>query len=265
MSQAERTPVNLPETQGLRIVYLTTDDPLYLPTFFDRVLREHHARTPAVYISPPLFKKQTTWQATERYIRTFGYGAGAHLTARVLGAKIAGRSIGAVCRKYGVRSSVVRDVNAPEFLDQLRGLNPDVLVSVSCPLIFKKPLIELPPRGILNLHGAILPHYRGIMPAFRQLANGEPRAGVSIYFVNEDIDAGDLCGQRIFDIPPDDTLDSFLVRSKAIAADLLLEVLGRMEDGTITSTPLNLAEGSYYKWPDAVAVRQFRERGRKLW
>ena len=265
MSQAERTPVNQSETQGLRIVYLTTDDPLYLPTFFDRVLREHHARTPAVYIAPPLFKKQTTWQATERYIRTFGYGAGAHLTARVLGAKLAGRSIGAVCRKYGVRSSVVRDVNAPEFLDELRGLNPDVLISVSCPLIFKKPLIELPPRGILNLHGAILPHYRGIMPAFRQLANGEPRAGVSIYFVNEDIDAGDLCGQRIFDIPPDDTLDSFLVRSKAIAADLLLEVLGRMENGTITSTPLNLAEGSYYKWPDAAAVEQFRKRGRKLW
>lgn len=264
-SYPEPTSANGPEPQGLRLVYLTTDDPLYLPTFFDRVLRQHHTRTPAVYIAPPLFKKQTTWQATQRYIRTFGYGAAAHLTSRVLGAKLQGRSIAAVCRKYGVPASVVRDVNAPEFLDELRGLNPDVLISVSCPLIFKKSLIELPPRGILNLHGAILPQYRGIMPAFRMLANGETKAGVSIYFVNEDIDAGDLCGQRIFDIPPDDTLDSFIVRSKAIAADLLLEVLARMEDGTVTSTPLDLAQGSYYKWPDAAAVRQFRQQGRKLW
>ena len=249
----------------MKLVYLTTDDPLYLPTFFERVLGEHHARTAAVYIAPPLFKKQTTLQATQRYIKTFGTGAAAHLTARVLGAKLKGRSIASVCRRYGVATSIVRDVNAPEFLEELRGLSPDVLISVSCPLIFRKPLIELPPRGILNLHGAILPSYRGIMPAFRMLANGEKQAGVSIYFVNEDIDAGDLCGQRIFDIPAGDSLDSFLVRSKAIAADLLLEVLAKMEDGTVTSAPLNLAEGSYYKWPDAAAVEQFRKTGRKLW
>ena len=258
-------PRSAPAPAGMRLVYLTTDDPLYLPTFFERVLREHHERTAAVYVAPPLFKKQTTLQATQRYVRTFGTGAAAHLTARVLGARLQGRSIASVCRRWGVPTAAVRDVNAPEFLEELRGHSPDVLISVSCPLIFKKPLIELPPRGILNLHGAILPQYRGIMPAFRMLANGERRAGVSIYFVNEDIDAGDLCGQRIFDIPAEDSLDSFLVRSKAVAAELLLEVLGRMEDGTVTSTPLNLAEGSYYKWPDAAAVAQFRKTGRKLW
>jgi methionyl-tRNA formyltransferase len=103
------------------------------------------------------------------------------------------------------------------------------------------------------------------MPAFRMLANGETRAGVSIYFVNEAIDAGELCGQRVFDIPPEDTLDAFLKRSKAVAAELLLEVLGKMKEGTVTRTPLNLAEGSYYKWPDAESVRQFRARGRRLW
>ena len=251
--------------EGLRTVYLTTNDPLYLPAFFDRVLGERHAETQAVYIAPPLFKKQTTWQATLRYARTFGTAAAVQLTARVLEASVRGQSIAAVCRKWGVRSAGVTDVNAPGFLDELRSLSPDVLVSVSCPLIFKKPLIELPPQGILNIHGAILPHYRGLMPAFRMLANGEQQAGVSIYFVNEDIDAGDLCGQRVFEIPPVDTLDSFLRRSKAVAADLLLEILTRMQDESLTRTPLDLAKGSYYKWPDAASVRQFRARGRKLW
>ncbi|HKQ56230.1 MAG TPA: formyl transferase [Candidatus Eisenbacteria bacterium] len=258
-------PIPSPNGAGLKTIYLTTNDPLYLPAFFERVLREHHGETQMVYIAPPLFKKQTTWQATQRYVRTFGVEAAAHLTARVVGAKLSNQSIAAVCRKWNVPSAVVTDVNAPEFLAELRRQAPDVLVSVSCPLIFKKPLIELPPLGILNIHGAILPHYRGLMPAFRMLANGERQAGVSIYFVNEDIDAGELCGQRVFDIPPGDTLDSFLVRSKAIAADLLLEVLGRMKSGTITRSPLNLAEGSYYKWPDAESVRKFRSLGRKLW
>jgi methionyl-tRNA formyltransferase len=259
------TPLDPPAIHGLRLVYLTTDDPLYLPTFFERVLGEHHASTQAVYIAPPLFKNQSTWQATLRYIRTFGMPAAARLTTRVLQARYQRRSIGTVCQKWGVRSSIVRDVNAPAFLDELRALSPDVIISVSCPLIFKRPLIELPARGILNLHGAILPQYRGVMPAFRMMANGEKKAGVSIYFVNEDIDAGDLCGQRIFDIEDRDSLDSFLIRSKAIAADLLLEVLRQMEDGTETRTPLNLSQGSYYRWPDHASVTQFRMRGRKLW
>ena len=250
---------------GLKTIFLTTNDPLYLPAFFERVLREHHAETQAVYIAPPLFKKQTTWQATQRYVKTFGVGAAAHLTTRVVAARLKDQSIAAVCKRWKVPSAAVTDVNAPDFLAELRRLSPDVLVSVSCPLIFKKPLIELPPLGILNIHGAILPQYRGLMPAFRMLANGEKQAGVSIYFVNEDIDAGDLCGQRIFDIPTDDTLDSFLTRSKAIAADLLLEVLGKMKAGPIPRTPLNLAEGSYYKWPDAESVQKFRSLGRKLW
>ena len=254
-----------PAVPALKAVYLTTNDPLYLPTFFDRVLRERQADTLAVYITPPLFKKQTTWQATQRYVQTFGMGAAAQLTARVLASRIQGRSIAAVCRKWNVPWADVTDVNAPEFLEKLGALAPDVLISVSCPLIFKRPLIELPPRGILNIHGAILPQYRGVMPAFRMLANGEKRAGVSIYFVNEDIDAGDLCGQRIFDILPDDTLDSFLRRSKAEAADLLLDVLRKMADGTVTRAPLNLSQGSYYKWPDAASVSQFRKLGRKLW
>jgi methionyl-tRNA formyltransferase len=138
-------------------------------------------------------------------------------------------------------------------------------VSVSCPLIFRTPLIELPPRGILNIHGAILPHYRGVMPSFWMLANGETKAGVSIYFVNEAIDAGEVAGLRIFDIEADDTLDSFLRRSKGIAAELLLEVLGRMDDETVERRPLDLAAGSYYSWPDRGAVERFRAAGRKLW
>ena len=97
------------------------------------------------------------------------------------------------------------------------------------------------------------------------LANGEKKAGVSIYYVDTRIDAGELCGRRIYDIAPHETLDTFLRRSKAIAAELLLEVLDRIERGEITREQLNLAEGSYFSWPDPSAVRKFRAAGRRLW
>jgi methionyl-tRNA formyltransferase len=249
----------------VRIVFLTTDDPLYLPDFFDRVLESRGRETALVAIVPPLYAGQTTGQAVRRYYRTFGAADTMQLARRVLAAKAARRSVASVSAQHGVAYGRRHDVNAPEFLDELRGLGTDLIVSVSCPQLFRKPLIELPDRGCLNVHGAVLPQYRGIMPSFWMLANGERQAGVSIYIVDERIDAGDLCAQRTFDISPDETLHAFLKRSKQVAAELLLETLAAVESGTMQTTPLDLAGGSYYSWPDREAVRRFRAAGRRLW
>ena len=249
----------------MKITYLTTDDPIYLPAFFDRTLSRYGKETLAVCVVPPLYKNQTTLQAALRYYRTFGFMATLGLAIRTALAKVRRQSIASACKKHGVKDEAVPDVNAEKFQQHLRETGTDLLVSVSCPQIFKKPLIELPELGCLNIHGAILPHYRGVLPSFWMLANQEKNAGVSIYYVNEKIDAGELCGQRIFEISPGESLDNFITRSKAIAADLLLEVFGKIKDGTVTRTPLNLAEGSYYSWPDKGAVSRFRANGHNVW
>lgn len=249
----------------MKAIYLTTDDPLYLPTFFERVLTGAPGHAKAVFVVPPLYRKQSAASAAMRYAKTFGLADAARLAARIAGSKLRGQSIARTCARWGVPCEEIADVNDPAFLDRLRAMGPDLLISVSCPQIFKKPLIELPPQGVLNIHGAILPQYRGVLPSFWMLANGEDKAGVSIYFVNEKIDAGDRCGLTVFDISPEDTLHSFLVRSKRIAAELLLEVLERVAAGTASREPLNLAEGSYYSWPDPPAVERFRAAGRRVW
>jgi methionyl-tRNA formyltransferase len=248
----------------VKIAFLTTGDPIYLPSFFDRIL-SIRADEASVFVVPPLYKNQTALRAARRYVRTFGLRAAAGLAARIMRAKLARQSIDQVCRRHGVRCEAVADVNAPEFLEHLRTIGTDLIVSVSCPQIFKQPLIELPSKGCLNIHGAMLPAYRGVMPSFWMLANGETEAGVSIFFVNDDIDAGELCAQRSFSIEPGETLDEFLRRSKGIAAELLLELLTQIEGGTVISTPLDLREGSYYSWPKREDVRRFQAAGRRVW
>jgi methionyl-tRNA formyltransferase len=248
---------------AINVVYLTTGDPLYLPAFFERVLSAR-ADTAAVFVVPPLYKNQSARAAAWRYFRTFGAAATLSLGTRTVRAKVGGRSIARVCERHGVLYERIPDVNDPSFLDRLRGLGTELIVSVSCPQIFRKPLIELAPRGCLNIHGAILPRYRGVMPSFWMLANGEKQAGVSIFFVNEDIDAGELCGQRVFEISADETLDAFLRRSKTVAAELLVEVLGEIETGSVSQTPLDLSKGSYYSWPGREDVRRFRAAGRRV-
>jgi hypothetical protein len=146
----------------LRLAFLTAADPLYLPAFFDRVMNVYSAQTQAIYVVPPLYRSQTSVQAARRYYQTFGFKAFAGLARRLLQAKIRRQSVETVCKRHNVRTAKVRDVNAPAFLKELATLSPDVVVSVSCPQIFEKRLIELPHKGCLNIHGSILPSYRGI-------------------------------------------------------------------------------------------------------
>jgi methionyl-tRNA formyltransferase len=248
----------------MRIAFLTADDPLYLPTLFDHVLHVHGGNS-SVFVVPPLYKGQTAFSAARRYQKTFGNLATAQLAVRTLSARLERRSISRTCRRHGVPCEEVDDVNHPAFVDRLASEGVDVIVSVSCPQIFQPPLIAVPRLGCLNVHGAILPSYRGVMPSFWMLANGEERAGVSIFFVNDEIDAGELCGQKVFPIRAGESLDEFLRRSKMIAAELILDVLGLVENGRVRRKPLDLSKGSYYSWPGKTDVARLKAAGHSLW
>lgn len=248
----------------MRIAFLTVDEPLYLPSFFERVLGARRD-VAAVFLVPPLYRNQTSRSAAVRYARTFGLRATAALARRVLLARIARRSVSGVAAAHRVLCEHAADVNDPGFLSRLRQLDVDVVVSVSCPQLFRRPLIELPARGCLNVHGALLPDYRGVLPSFWMLANGEQVGGVSVFFVDDRIDGGELCGQRSFSIDRGESLDAFIRRSKAEAAELLLEVLDAVEAGRPERRPLDLDAGSYYSWPDRAAVRRLRAAGHPVW
>jgi len=120
-------------------------------------------------------------------------------------------------------------------------------------------------KACLNVHGSVLPHYRGVLPSFWMLANDEKEAGVSVHLVNDRIDAGDVCGQRVFEIPANESLDGLLRRSKEIAADLVVEVLANVEEDRMERKPIDLKDGSYYTWPDRQARRRLEAAGHRLW
>jgi len=250
-------------------------EPLYLPAFFDRFLARRAKDVVGIAVCPPVYKNQSAFSMLRRYVKAFGLGNAARLAWRVLGVKIKDSlrigyrkrrfcSVESAAGYYGIPVWRPQDVNAPDFLSFLRSKGVDLILSVSCPQIFKEPLIALPPKGCLNLHGADLPKYRGIAPSFWILARGEQEAGVTLFYVGAGIDTGDVAGKRIFPIRPDDTLDGFIQRAKREACDLALETLDRIEAGTVERTPLE-GKGSYFGFPTREAYREFRRRGRRLW
>lgn len=259
----------------MRIAVLTAAEPLYLPAFIDRFLEARAADVAGVAVCPPLYRDQTTWTMLQRYVRAFGVANAARLALRVAWAKVRDllrmgyakrrfASVEAAARHHGVALWHPTDANAPEFLEMLRAEGVDLILSVSCPQIFKEELIALPAKGCLNLHGADLPEYRGILPSFWMMACGETEAAVSCFFVNAGIDLGDVAGRRRYRIEPDETLHAFILRSKREACDLALEVIDEIERGTVERRPLE-GKGSYFGFPTREAYREFRRRGRKLW
>jgi len=151
-----------------------------------------------------------------------------------------------------------------KYIETLKKWNTDLLISLSCPQIFKKDLISLPPKGCLNLHGSFLPDYRGVMPAFWVMANNEKESGSTIFFVNEKIDAGEVIIQRKYKINNDDSLDSLIRRSKRIGAEMVIDSINKIDFGEFETFSLNMTGGSYYGWPNREDVRRFISLGRKL-
>lgn len=260
----------------MNIVFLTADEPLYLPAFFARVLRERAGDTRAVFMAPSRYGRDTTLHMVRKYTAAFGVRNLLGLVRRLASVKFLDRwsrlrpsgryySVPSAAAGHGVPCELIPDVNDPAFLGRLRDMGADLIVSVSCPQIFRPPLIALPRLGCLNMHGALLPKYRGIAPSFWMMVHGETHAGVTVFFVNEDIDAGSIVEVESFEIGPDESLHEFIVRSKRIGSGVLLRAIEKVESGAAETQPMNKAEGSYFGFPTREAYREFRRRGRRLW
>lgn len=118
------------------------------------------------------------------------------------------------------------------FLDDLRHLNADVFVVIAFRML-PKEVWTIPPKGTINLHGSLLPQYRGAAPINRAVMNGERTTGVTTFFINEAIDTGALLLCEKIDIADDEDAGSLHDRMKEIGADVLLKTLDAVAKNTI--------------------------------
>jgi methionyl-tRNA formyltransferase len=133
----------------------------------------------------------------------------------------------------------------PEFLAQLRALAPDLIMLASYGKILPQAALEIAPLGNWNLHGSLLPKYRGASPIQYALLNGERETGVTLMEMVAEMDAGDIYLQAVEPIHPDDDYGTLEARLAQRAASLLLEGLERLQAGTLTRTPQDHAAATY--------------------
>ncbi len=172
--------------------------------------------------------------------------------------------IAELAQKYGISLTESADVNSTQTLDWIRELQPDLIISVYLNQWIGLELLELAPKGCINIHPALLPRNRGLFPYFWVLSNGETETGVSVHVVEQQFDTGDVIAQERIEVMPEDTIQSLSYKSAKVGGDLLVQAIDDIEADTVTRLPQDPALASYHSWPTSEAYRQFRRAGRQF-
>jgi methionyl-tRNA formyltransferase len=145
------------------------------------------------------------------------------------GLRVTSPPVAVVATQYALEVLQPETLRDPEFLAQLGRLEPDLIVVVAYGRIIPPDVLRVAPMGGINLHPSLLPRYRGAAPIPRAIAAGETETGVTILYVSDELDAGDIILQRSVAIHADDTAGTLEARLAQEGATLLVEALGLLE------------------------------------
>ena len=130
-------------------------------------------------------------------------------------------------------------------VEQLRQLNPDVVAVVAYGRILPQRVLDIPPKGCINIHASILPSYRGSAPYQWAVLDGLAETGVTAMYLCREMDAGDMIDVAKTPIEPNETAGELLDRLAVLGADLLSDTLAKIENNTATATPQDHSRATY--------------------
>ena len=122
--------------------------------------------------------------------------------------------------------------NNEEFINEIKGLQPDVICVVAYGKILPKEILEIPKYGCINVHGSLLPKYRGAAPIQWAVLNGDKVTGITTMYMDVGMDTGDMILKQEVEIGKDETTGELWDRLKIIGGKLLVETLKQIENGT---------------------------------
>jgi methionyl-tRNA formyltransferase len=151
-----------------------------------------------------------------------------------------------IAAAHGISVITPADPNTPETLATIRAIAPDFIFSFYYRQMLRAPLLAIPRRGALNVHGSLLPRYRGRVPVNWAVLNGERETGATLHYMVEKPDAGDIVAQTSIPILPDETAGEVFIKVTQAAATTLDRALPGLIAGTAPRIVQDLAQGSYF-------------------
>ncbi|QDK79601.1 formyl transferase [Spirosoma sp. KCTC 42546] len=254
----------------MRLVILTQDDPFYLARNIDYLLKKlpPYAEVVAtvVFDVSPFGKRESFSEKMKKTYDIFGLPFFVRYGFKYVMSKLDSRNN--VRKTLADRNipliHIEGNINKDENLEKLREYKPDLLVSIAGNQIFKQKLLDVATYGCINLHTALLPKYRGLMPSFWVLKNGETHTGVSVFFVDEGIDSGPILVQDKLAIGTMSQAELIDV-TKKMGMDAILKSIDKIHSGTYTLIENDASQMTYFTFPTKEDVKAFRDAGKRFY
>ncbi|MBC3786337.1 methionyl-tRNA formyltransferase [Spirosoma utsteinense] len=254
----------------MRLVILTQDDPFYLARNINYLLKKlpPYAEVVAtvVFDVSPFGKRESFGEKMKKTYNIFGLPFFVRYGFKFVGSKLDSRNN--VRKTLADRNipliHIEGGINKDENLEKIRAYEPDLLVSIAGNQIFKRKLLDVATHGCINLHTALLPKYRGLMPSFWVLKNGETHTGVSVFFVDEGIDSGPILVQHKLAIGSM-TQAQLIDVTKKMGMDAILEAIEKIHAGNPTLIENDASQMTYFTFPTRADVQAFLAAGKRFY
>jgi methionyl-tRNA formyltransferase len=244
----------------MRVVAVTQSDPFFTGRFFEAFLEEAR-ELPVELVEIVLLRNfgESRVALARRLLRFYGPVGFVRLVARY--ARARGRNVEAVAAAHAVPVRALDTINDSAYLATLAARAVDVLLSVSAPEIFRTAALLAAPR-VLNVHNGRLPRYRGMMPTFWALHEGDDEVVVTVHEMAERLDAGRVVAEFPMPVEPGESAFDVSARAKVLAGREVARLLAAQ--AWPEPRAVAVENGSYFRFPTRQDVRRLRARGRML-
>jgi methionyl-tRNA formyltransferase len=150
-----------------------------------------------------------------------------------------------IALRYGVALYQPEKVKEESFIRTMEALSPDLLVVVAFGQILPKTLLQIPRFGAVNVHGSLLPEYRGAAPIAWAILKGEKKTGITTMLMDEGMDTGDVLMQADLPVEREDTGETLQEKLASLGRRLLAETIEKMKTGSLSPVPQNHSRASY--------------------
>ncbi|NLK37065.1 MAG: methionyl-tRNA formyltransferase [Epulopiscium sp.] len=160
--------------------------------------------------------------------------------------------------KYGIEVLQPEKIRNEEMIEKIKAYEPDVIAVVAFGQILPEEILNTPKYGCINVHGSLLPQYRGAAPMQWSIINGEKETGITTMYMAKGLDSGDMLLKSVLPITEEDTYGSLYDKMKVLGAELLIETLEGLEKGTLqrieqehdkaTYAPMITKETGHINW-----------------
>lgn len=171
-----------------------------------------------------------------------------------------------LARRNGIPIFSTRDPNSLGAARRIRALDPDLIVSIYFDYVIRQPLIDVPRLGIINVHPGILPDIKGPTPNIWAMIEGRDHVGATVHYIDsENLDTGPILKAEQTECRPGESVLALDCRVAALGAELAIDAIADIENGSARAVAQNMDAGRYLSFPTREDLALLRRRGRRLY